>query len=108
MFFIHGGKSLSGKAVFGITETVNATRDGKAELLVLSKRLKPRGWICEHCQVVEVGVKSRCPYCNHETSEVDVLEEILEFAERTGAHIEFVGDNPVLEELGGVGALLRY
>jgi peptide chain release factor subunit 1 len=97
-----------GPAVYGIKDTVSATRDGKAELLILSKELKPRGWICEHCQVVEVGSKKRCPYCNNKTSEVDVLEEILEFAERSGTHIEFVGDNPTLEELGGVGAILRY
>ena len=97
-----------GKAVFGTKETAKAAREGKVELLILSKDYRPRGWICEHCQVVETGVKNKCPYCNHETSEVDVLEEILEFAERTDANIEFVGDNPILEELGGVGALLRY
>jgi peptide chain release factor subunit 1 len=97
-----------GKAVFGTKETSNAASYGKVELLILSKDYQPRGWICEHCQVVETGVKTSCPYCNHETSEVDVLEEILEFAQRTGANIEFVGDNPILEELGGVGALLRY
>jgi peptide chain release factor subunit 1 len=97
-----------GRAVFGITETVNASREGKVELLILSEKFKPRGWICEHCQVVEVGTKARCPYCDHITSEVDVLEEILEFAERSGSNIEFVGDNPILDELGGVGALLRY
>ncbi|WP_455392673.1 baeRF10 domain-containing protein [[Eubacterium] cellulosolvens] len=97
-----------GRAVFGVKETVNATREGQAELLILSKELKPRGWICEHCQAVETGMKKVCPYCGKRTSEVDVLEEILEFAERAGTHIEFVGDNPMLEELGGVGALLRY
>ncbi len=97
-----------GPVVYGIKETVKATRDGKAELLILSKKLKPRGWICEHCQVVELGMKKKCPYCNNKTSEVDVLEEILEFAERSGTNIEFVDENPLLEELGGVGALLRY
>jgi len=97
-----------GLAVYGIKETVQAAREGKAELLILSKKLKTRGWICEHCQVVETGMKKKCPYCGNKTSEVDVLEEILEFAERAGTHIEFVGDNPLLDELGGVGALLRY
>jgi peptide chain release factor subunit 1 len=97
-----------GQAVYGIKETVEATREGKAELLVLSKELKPRGWICENCQVVELGSKDKCPYCQSKTSEVDVLEEILEFAERAGTNIEFVGDNPMLEALGGVGAILRY
>ena len=41
-------------------------------------------------------------------SEVDVIEEIIEFAERTDTKIEFVDDNPILQELGGVGGLLRF
>lgn len=97
-----------GPAVYGIKDTVEATREGKALQLILSKKLKPRGWICEHCQVVEVGVQKTCPYCNNKTSEVDVLEEILEFASRAGTIVEFVDDNPMLEDLGGVGAILRY
>ena len=56
----------------------------------------------------QLGMRKKCPYCNNKTSEVDVLEEILEFAERSGTNIEFVDQNPLLEELGGVGALLRY
>ena len=39
---------------------------------------------------------------------VDVIEEIIEFAERTGTTIEFVENNPILQELGGVGGLLRF
>ncbi len=64
--------------------------------------------ICEKCQAVDSGVKGRCPYCGSRTSEVDVIEEIIEFAERTGTKIEFVGDNLILDEPGGVGGLLRF
>jgi peptide subunit release factor 1 (eRF1) len=41
-------------------------------------------------------------------SQVDVIEEIIEFAQRTDTKIEFVDNNPILQELGGVGGLLRF
>lgn len=95
-------------AVHGIRDTLKAVRNGQAELLIVTKNLKIRGWICENCQCVRVGIKNVCPYCNEKTSEVDVIEEIIEFAERTNTPIEFVRSNEILNELGGVGALLRY
>jgi len=97
-----------GKVVYGVKETVEATRNGQVELLLVNSDYKIRGWICENCQAVEVGSKSSCPYCGKETSEVDVIEEIIEFAARTDARIEFVEDNEILEELGGIGGFLRY
>jgi peptide chain release factor subunit 1 len=97
-----------GKVVYGIKETVEATRNGQVQLLVVNNDYKLRGWICEHCQAVEVGVKKTCPYCGKDTSEVDVIEEIIEFAARTDAKIEFVEHNEVLDELGGIGAFLRF
>ena len=98
----------NGLAVHGLKETMEAVIKGQIELLLVSKGYKIRGWICEKCQAVDSGVKDRCPYCGSRTSEVDVIEEIIEFAERTDTKIEFVGDNPILAELGGVGGLLRF
>ena len=40
-------------------------------------------------------------------SEVDVVEEILEFAERTDAEVEFT-DVEEISKLGHIGAILRY
>jgi peptide chain release factor subunit 1 len=90
----------NGLAVHGLKETMEAVINGQIELLLVSKGYKIRGWICEKCQAVDSGVKGRCPYCGSRTSGVDVIEEIIE--------IEFVGDNPILAELGGVGGLLRF
>jgi peptide chain release factor subunit 1 len=96
-----------GLAVYGLKETIKAVKNGQVELLLIQKDFKPRGWICEHCQVVEKGIKKTCPYCGNKTSEVDVLEEILEFAKRTDAEIEFT-DSEELADLGHVGGILRF
>jgi peptide chain release factor subunit 1 len=96
-----------GLAVYGFKETLKAVKSGQVEMLIIEKDFKQRGWICENCQVVRLGVKKSCPYCGKKTSEVDVLEEILEFAERTDAEIEFTDDKEI-SNLGHIGAILRY
>lgn len=37
-----------------------------------------------------------------------MIEELIEFAERVDTEIEFVENNPALNELDGVGGLLRF
>jgi len=96
-----------GLAVYGIDGTLQAVKNGQVELLIIEKNYKLRGWICEHCQYVGGGVKKTCPYCGKKTSEVDILEEILEFAERTDAEIEFT-DSGEISDLGHIGGILRY
>jgi len=98
----------NGLAVHGLRETMDAVINGQVELLFVNKGYQIRGWICEKCQIVDSGVKDKCPYCGSRTSEIDVIEEIIEFAQRTGTTIEFVEDDLRLAKLDGVGGLLRF
>jgi len=97
-----------GLAVYGLNDIIDAVKNGQIELLLVSKGYKLRGWICEKCQLFDSGIKDKCPNCSGRVSSVDVIEEIIEFAERTDTKIEFVDDNPILQDLGGVGGLLRF
>ena len=96
-----------GLAVYGIKETLMAAKNGQVELLIIEKDFKKPGWICENCQTVEIGKKTCCPYCGKTTSNVDIIEEIIEFAERTNTKIEFAEDEEI-KNLGHIGAILRY
>ncbi|HEC77375.1 MAG TPA: hypothetical protein ENI33_09020 [Thermoplasmatales archaeon] len=96
-----------GLGVCGVDEVVEASRNGQIELLLIEKGYKLRGWICENCQAVGKGTAKDCPYCHGKTSEVDVIEEIIEFAERTDAKVEFISSDEI-KNLGHVVALLRY
>ena len=49
-----------------------------------------------------------CTQCGSRTSQVNVLEELYELAQRTGAGVEFVDEDEFLQSIGGVGAILRY
>ena len=96
-----------GLAVYGIRDTLHAVKNGQVELLIIEKDYKLRGYLCENCQIVETEEIYRCRYCGKKMSEVDVVEEILEFAERTDAEVEFT-DAEEISKLGHIGAILRY
>ncbi|UCF12439.1 MAG: hypothetical protein JSW06_10450 [Thermoplasmatales archaeon] len=96
-----------GLAVYGFDDTLNAVKNGQVELLIIEKDYKLKGCLCEHCQLLKAGAIKNCPNCGNPTSEVDVIEEILEFAERTDSEIEFTDDEEI-HNLGHVGAILRY
>jgi peptide chain release factor subunit 1 len=96
-----------GLAVHGVDETIDAVKNGKAELLLVEEGFKMRGWVCEHCQIAGTGYATTCPNCGNKTSEVDLIEEIIELAERTDVKVEFTDDEEI-KKLGHVAALLRY
>jgi len=96
-----------GLAVYGLEETLQAAQQGKIDVLVIEKDYKLKGCICEHCQLIKAGPIKDCPICGGPTSEADVIEEIIEFAERTDATIEFT-THEELHNLGHIAALLRY
>jgi peptide chain release factor subunit 1 len=97
-------------AAFGLDDVTDAVRSGRASLLLLQRDLDVLGFICENCQALFRRVDSgmKCPNCSGPLSKVDVIEELLEFAERTGAEVEFVKGETFLEDMGGMGAMLRF
>jgi len=97
----------NGLAVYGLAETLAAVRNGQVEALLMEKDAKQRGWICESCHLLDVGVVSQCPSCGKNTSEVDIIEEIVKLAERTGAIVGFSQDER-LQKIGPVVGLLRF
>jgi len=99
-----------GLAVQGVEATRDALSAGRASVLVLLKNASIPGWICERCQILEARKlpPETCPTCGGPTSPVNVVEELYELAERTGAEVEFVEEDECLSSSEGVGALLRY
>lgn len=97
-----------GLATYGVNETLDALNQGKVEKILLNMGIKIRGWKCERCKVIEKGDAKTCKYCNQKVYSVDVIEEIVENAEMMRAEMEFIKPNEILEEMGGIGAFLRY
>lgn len=97
----------NGLAVHGVKETVDAVRNGQVAALLVEKDYRLRGWKCEHCQLVDKGISALCPVCGTRTARVDVIEELIEFAENTDSIVEFTS-NENIKKIGHVAALLRY
>lgn len=97
----------NGLAVYGVKETLAAVKNGQVEALLVQKDVKHRGWLCEGCQLIEEGSSLLCPSCGKRTSEVDIIEEIVKIAKRTGAIVGFSQDER-LQKIGPVVGLLRF
>ena len=93
----------------GADKVRDALQQGRVKALLLLDGFVIPGWICESCQYFQEGSQPEsCPRCNGRTSRVNLLEELYELAQRTGAEVEFVEEDEFLRSLGGVGAILRY
>ncbi len=97
----------NGLAVYGFEDTLEAAQNGQIDVLIIEKDFHLKGCLCEHCQILKSGPVKDCPVCGNSTTEADMIEEIIEFAERTDATIEFTDDEE-MPKLGHIGGLLRY
>ncbi|MGA1822134.1 MAG: Vms1/Ankzf1 family peptidyl-tRNA hydrolase [Thermoplasmatota archaeon] len=97
-------------AAYGVMDIRNALNEGRVDSLIILDNASVPGWICERCQNIQERSKppEKCPLCGGPTSIVDVIEELYELAQRTGANVEFIDEHAFLESIGGIGAILRY
>lgn len=96
-------------SAYGTNQVRDALMHGRVNTLVLLSNYVVPGWICESCQHFQEGNQPEvCTQCGSRTSQVNVLEELYELAQRTGAGVEFVDEDEFLQSIGGVGAILRY
>jgi len=97
-------------SAYGAQKVKTALNEGRVNVLLLVRGHSIPGWICERCQNIKerAAPPEKCPFCGGPTSGVDVVEELYELAQRTGADVDFVEESDFLTSIGGIGALLRY
>jgi peptide chain release factor subunit 1 len=93
--------------VIGMEGTRSALARGRVAMLVLEDDLDLRGWTCETCKAFAEG-PGRCPRCGGNLSAADLVNELVEMAQRTDAEVQHVKASAFLDSVGGVGAVLRY
>ncbi len=95
-------------AVAGLDRALEQLQEGKVETLVIARDLESRGGQCTRCAFVLARRDGNCPYCGGELrDDVDLAESMVRIATEQEAGIAFV-EADVLQELDGVGALLRF
>ncbi|MBI3950954.1 MAG: hypothetical protein HY314_10930 [Acidobacteria bacterium] len=104
-------KLSEGLAVGGIEDTLRVLNEGRVERLIVCASFPPSaGWQCADCSALYTGMDGRppeCLYCNSKrTRMADLKAQMIARAYQLGCAIEITTRCPVLEELGGAGALL--
>lgn len=98
----------SHRAVAGLDRTLEQLQEGKVEVLVIGRGMAETGGRCTKCQFVLARTSGKCPYCGGEVEDsLDLGEEIVRIAEDQSVDIDFV-EASALQDLGGVGGLLRF
>jgi hypothetical protein len=95
-------------AVAGLEAVLLAMSERRIETLVVSDGFVTGGWRCWNCNYVAVKGRA-CPRCGQAMVRVDdVVEEAIEVALGCSSRVVTCIDNPDLDVLGGIGALLRF
>ena len=95
-------------ATAGFQGTLTAVQEGKVDTLVIARDRSQDGTRCKTCSFVYARGMERCSYCgSSELEEVDAVEELVRMAEGQGVEIAFADPGQV-DDLKGVGALLRF
>lgn len=96
------------KGVAGLADTLEALRERRVDLLLVSEGYEDTGWRCSACSVL-AAIGPKCASCAAEMDHLDdVVEEALQEAMHQSCRIEMCVENADLDVLGRIGALLRF
>ncbi|MEM3534777.1 MAG: peptide chain release factor 1, partial [Thermoplasmatales archaeon] len=116
-------KKGSGLAAYGDKEVMDALKQGKVDVLIISKGLKKNRitYRCENdgYEITEISEEEKehvCPKCGSIMvieKKVDLIEEYIDLGQKSNSKIELVSDesdegSQFLKSFGGIGAILRY
>jgi len=94
--------------VVGLSATLTALFERRAETLVVSDGYEAEGWRCGSCGLLAVKGRT-CPTCGAEMGHIDdIIEEAVEEALMQSCHVEVCVGNADLDVAGRIGALLRF
>ncbi|MGD0989370.1 MAG: hypothetical protein ABR874_16275 [Candidatus Sulfotelmatobacter sp.] len=97
------------RGVTGLRRVLQSLELGEVQTLVVGENYVAQAVECPGCGHLDAHLVSTCPACGRETREViDVAEAILPFVIRHDIELFYVKDDPKLDAVGNIAALLRY
>ena len=97
-----------GLGVAGVHDTLAALSIGQVDELYLSARLEEIHAGAEGMGKQLVSHNDLMADDNEATHKVKVADELVTRAKQTGARVTFIEDAALLNDIGGIGATLRY
>lgn len=96
-------------AAVGLSDTLTALQEHRASILLIAAGYEASGYRCQNCRYLLLAEREECPLCGGSVEHVDDLVETMTHrALEQGVEVEIVRGSDELEEVGSVGALLRY
>jgi peptide chain release factor subunit 1 len=99
-----------GAGVTGASDTLYSLHQGRVRVLLAEESFHTPGYICSHCGYLSADAHAECPICK--SVEIDETPDVVNIAIykaiETGAKVNIVRDNAMLQEAGGIAAVLRY
>jgi len=98
-----------GLGVVGLDEVLAAAGEGRVEKMIVNRTFRPEGKRCHECNNLYAGSVETCLACGSKSLfKIDVVNEIVEMLELTGAETDFADPIQTLIDAGEIAALLRY
>ncbi len=96
-----------GQGVIGLDETLGAVHEGRVHILLVEEGYHESGFRCTGCGFLTTQQRDACPFCSEPMEAIpDAIELAVRQVLEHGGEVEIVPLN--LEEMGHIGALLRY
>ena len=101
--------SPGGSVVTGLEETLPMIFSGRVQTLIVSDGFRHKGYRYADTGYLSTKLVIDQPEAAGEPVEVeDVVEEAVSQALSNGGHVELISDNADLDQIGRIGAILRY
>lgn len=101
-------QAMGGAATAGLDDTLQAISDKRVGTLIISDGYRFPGYVDGESGFVVANL-ARSPMSEQELTAVeDVIDAAVAQTVAQGGHVEVIAENPALEDIGRIGAILRF
>jgi peptide subunit release factor 1 (eRF1) len=103
------GVGAGGRGVAGLDDALTALNERRVETLLIEERFQMPGRVCPQCGSLYPENLTQCPADETPTDPYDdIVEEAVELAVSQSADVIVARHHDDLEQMGGIGAVLRF
>ncbi len=101
--------SKQSNAIVGLEPTLGMINEGRVQALVIRQGFQKSGYRCPQCSTLTSLSEFVCKQCGSEAVQVaDVIATAVSVTMKNGGEVDVVKGNQAFEDVGNIGALLRY